>query len=448
MKNIFNIGYILFTLVLLITKQGFASQIPNVIKLQKEVQEMHKFYEKRIENLELKLKQIGYNTSKNNIINRSNTPSRSRVFGNDFNPSIGVILNGKYQSFSQNASEMKGFSVPEEGERGKEGIALDESEINFSSNIDDKFFGSLTAAIVNENGVDKIELEEAFIETRPELGLPIGFSLKAGRAFWNVGYLNEHHTHEDDFADRPLSYRIFLNNGFNDDGIEASYILPTNIFMQIGGGIFRGDDFPSGTAQGDNADNHSLFARIGGDIGMKHNWRFGLSKIKSNSAGRSSNENTITFIGDSDLFIVDLRYDFSPTGNSRNQMITVQGEYFIREEAGTYEDTASNTGKVLFDDSDDSWYGQIIYKFNPRWRLGYRYSRLNTSDTPSGLVGSNLDAENYNPYINTAMIDWSNSEFSRLRLQYNQDKTVNNQTDNQVILQYVVSLGAHGAHKY
>jgi hypothetical protein len=46
------------------------------------------------------------------------------------------------------------------------------------------------------------------------------------------------------------------------------------------------------------------------------------------------------------------------------------------------------------------------------------------------------------------MVDWSPSEFSRVRLQYAQDKARADATDNQVFLQYILSLGAHGAHKF
>ena len=243
----------------------------NIDKLQKEIKKMQKSYEKRISNLESKLTEIKNNNQQQDPVNRnlSTTASRSRMFNNNFNPSIGVVFNGKYQSFSENSSEMKGFAIAHEGERGNEGIGLDETEINFSANADDKFFGSLTAAIHEEDGSDTIEVEEAFIQTRPELGLPSGLTLKAGRAFWNIGYLNEHHTHEDDFTDRPLPYRAFLNKAFNDDGVEASYLLPTDFYTQIGGGIFRGNDFPAGTPSGANADNYSLYVRIGGDIGIK-----------------------------------------------------------------------------------------------------------------------------------------------------------------------------------
>ena len=65
--------------------------------------------------------------------------------------------------------------------------------------------------------------------------------------------------------------------------------------------------------------------------------------------------------------------------------------------------------------------------------------------------GSNADfplLANYSPSRNTLMVDWSPSEYSRLRLQLAQDKTRPEATDNQLWLQYVMSLGAHGAHKF
>ena len=54
----------------------------------------------------------------------------------------------------------------------------------------------------------------------------------------------------------------------------------------------------------------------------------------------------------------------------------------------------------------------------------------------------------FNPRKWTAMVDWSPSEFSRIRLQFARSETVANVTDNQFFVQYILSLGAHGAHKY
>ena len=376
-----------------------------------------------------------------------NKYSSRKIFGNEFNPSIGLVLNGKFRTFSKNESELKGFGIAHEGERGDENFSLGESELNFASNIDDKFYGSLTAAIVREDGKDKIELEESFVKTRPELGLPTGMEIKAGRAFWNLGYLNEHHSHTDDFANRPLAYRAFMNKSFNDDGAQISYILPTSFYSEAGGGVFRGDDFPFGN--GDGTGSYSAYLRVGGDVTENQNFRLGASILSGEAKGIGRvNEEGVKFIGKTDLYIADFRYNFTPTGNAKNQEITLQAEYFFRNEIGTYESSEDSTNKVNFDDNSSGWYAQTIYKFSPNYRIGARYAELNSPSTPVGLVGSHLDADGFDARTYTAMFDWTNSEFSRIRIQYDHEELEKNNHDNQFTLQYIVSLGAHSAHKY
>jgi hypothetical protein len=46
------------------------------------------------------------------------------------------------------------------------------------------------------------------------------------------------------------------------------------------------------------------------------------------------------------------------------------------------------------------------------------------------------------------MIEFNPSEFSRLRLQIAQDKSRMGATDNQIFVQYIYSLGPHGAHRF
>jgi hypothetical protein len=418
--------------------------------LRDEIKAVKKDYESRLSELESRLEKMeGEKTEASAAEAKPAGTSGRRIYGNKFNPSIGVILNGKYANFSEDEAEIAGFAVGEEGERGREGLAVDESELNFSANVDDKFYGSLTAAIVREEGEDKVELEEAFIQTLPGSSLPDGAVVKAGRAFWTLGYLNEHHTHADDFADRPLPYRVFLNKAYNDDGVEVSYVLPTGFYSEIGGGLFRGDDFPFGGADGKHVDAWSGFARVGGDIGAKQSWRAGAYVLAGESAeGRGSNEDAVTFIGDTRLYAADIRYTWAPTGNPRQQEVTLQGEYFRRDEDGTYEDTDAGTGAVAFDDDASGWYVQGVYKFHPQWRAGIRYSQLDAPAVPAALVGSVLDSGGHDPEAYAVMVDWTNSEFSRLRLQYNREELSDGREDHQIILQYIMSIGAHGAHKY
>ncbi len=420
--------------------------------LRAEVQNMKQAYEKRIAELESKINKIEKEKSlAKSVAPILATPATARrdVKNNSFNPSIGVILNAQYNAFSSDTGDIAGFAVGHEGERPRENFSVDHTELNFSANIDDKFFGSTTAAIAQHEGETEVELEEAFIMTLPGAGLPDGISIKAGRAFWTLGYLNEHHSHTDDFADRPLPYRVFLNEAFNDDGAEISYVLPTDLYLAIGGGLFSGNDFPFGENSGSDIGAWSAFARVGGDISHDQSWRLGGYMLSGEANGsRFSNEDTVSFTGDTNIYAADLRYTLAPTGNARNQEILLQAEYFWRDEKGIYEDTNAATGPVNFDNSSSGWYTQAIYKFDQQWRVGARYSQLDASNVPAGLVGSALDSGGHNPKAYSAMLDWANSEFSRVRLQYNREELSHGQNDNQIMLQYIMSLGAHGAHKY
>ena len=416
--------------------------------LKQELRSLREVYESRIAKLEATLARIEETRKKTDQpVRAAPTSARRDVFENSFNPSIGLILSGQYRAYSSKEGEIRGAAVGEESARGEEGFSVEHTELNFSAAVDDKFFGHMTMAVAEHDGETEVELEEAYVQTLPGGGLPDGLSIKAGRAFWTFGYLNEHHAHADDFADRPLPYRVFVDEVFNDDGVELSYVLPTDLYAEIGGGLFRGDDFPFAEADGEGVGAWSLFARIGGDLGDNQSWRLGGYVLSGEAKGkRVSNEDLVTFIGDSDLYAADLRYVWAPTGNQRESEVVLQGEYFRRDEDGAY--TEDGADEVLVDDEADGWYAQGVYKFHPQWRVGARYSRFEAPSVPAGLVDGTLDSQGYDPRTWSAMLDWSNSEFSRVRLQLNREQLARGQDDNQIILQYVIGLGAHGAHKY
>ena len=112
--------------------------------------------------------------------------------GNAFNPAISVILDGLYASYKNNPDDyaLPGYILGGESELAAEGFSLGHSEITMSSNIDDKFFGQLSLAIAEHDDEIEIELEEAFFET---LALGHGFTIRGGRFFSAIGYLNQQH---------------------------------------------------------------------------------------------------------------------------------------------------------------------------------------------------------------------------------------------------------------
>ena len=212
-------------------------------------------------------------------------PTSRPASDNAFNPAIGIVLNGMFSEYSSDESEIPGFPTGHESERPAQGLSLGHSEIAISSNIDDKFHGNLTLGLgVHPGEPTEVELEEAYIQTLPGAGLPEGMRIKAGRSLWTFGYLNEQHRHGDDFADRPLPYRAFLDSAYNDDGAELSIVLPADFYSEIGLGVFRGDDTPfGGSANGRGA--WSAYTRFGGDLGRDSAWRIGAYVLGGEARG-------------------------------------------------------------------------------------------------------------------------------------------------------------------
>ena len=338
------------------------------------------------------------------------------------------------------------------------GFGLGESELVVSANIDPYFRGKLVAALTPENAA---EVEEAFVET---LGFGRGFTLKGGRFLSGIGYQNEIHQHAWDFQDAPLAYQAFLGGRLNDDGVQLRWLAPTDLFLELGAELGSGRGFPATVRNRNGANAATLFAHLGGDAGASTAWRAGLSHLRARPEGRAFEDVDAlgspviqSFSGTSRLWIADFVLKWAPNGNTTVTNLKLQGEYFRRSEAGTltYDDGAPLSGDYASRQS--GWYLQAVYQFMPRWRAGLRYDRLDRGTVENAIVAGGLGPtaadfgplmSEHNPTRLTAMLDWSGTEFSRLRLQYSEDKSRADATDHQVLLQYVVSLGAHGAHRF
>jgi hypothetical protein len=372
---------------------------------------------------------------------------------NAFNPDISIILQGTAARLSQdpNAYQITGFA-PTGGEVGPppRSFSLGESELVITSNIDPYFRGQLVAALTPDN---QLEVEEAFFQT---LALGKGFTLKGGRFLSSIGYQNQIHQHAWDFQDAPLPYKAFLGGRLNDDAVQLKWIAPTDLLIELGAEAGRGRSFPGSDPNRNGAGLWTLFGHLGGDIGDSTAWRAGLSYLRASPTDRAFDDfdaagNSVTqaFSGRSSLWIADFIAKWAPNGNASVTNLKLQGEYFRRTEDGTL---SYNGAPGDYSSRQSGWYVQTVYQFMPRWRAGYRYDRLSHGTVSSGLgltaADSPLLFTDYNPSRSTLMVDWSLSEFSRFRLQLAADKSRAGVTDNQVLLQYILSLGAHGAHTF
>ncbi|NTV88166.1 MAG: hypothetical protein HGA21_15670, partial [Burkholderiaceae bacterium] len=155
------------------------------------------------------------------------------------------------------------------------------------------------------------------------------------------------------------------------------------------------------------------------------------------------------FTGNSRLAILDGVWKWSPNGNAKSTSLTLQGEYFHRTESGSlvYDEGGQALGDI-YRSAQSGWYAQAVYKFLPAWRVGLRYDRLDLGNVNASSNTANLFLPEYSPNRTTLMFDWSPSEYSRVRLQLAQDRAHYGLTDNQIMIQYQMSLGSHGAHGF
>lgn len=373
-----------------------------------------------------------------------------------FNPDISLTLDGRYGSYSNETDyELPGFMLGGEASRGELGFYLGHNELSMSSNIDDLFFGKLTTAIAEHEGETEVELEEAYIET---LAMGNGLTVKAGRFYSDIGYLNNQHGHAWDFADAPLVYRGLFGNQLIDDGLQVSWLVPIDAYFKVGIETTRGARFPAGGAANDGNGAQSIFAKFGGDVGVSHAWQLGFSHwhadIENRESGTHDHGGALevpSYSGESSVSGIDFVWKWSPKGNSRERSLKIQAEYFERSEEGNVELLGSNPlEQTTYQGEQSGWYVQSVYQFMPRWRIAYRYDHLDSNNQGSDaavLLEAGLDNEGHTPEQSTLMLDYSRSEYSRIRLQLNKDDSYED-SDTLVLIQYIVTLGAHGAHRF
>jgi hypothetical protein len=452
-----------FAAAALLSSPAYAQSPDDVAALRRDMEQLRHEYEARVADLETRLAQaeadaaaarsaaetaqVG-STQTDTPLADTNAPATVDQYAsatpapgasggsnqNIYNPGMSVVLNGFFSAADRDTGEERiaGVATGGEIENPPPGLSLGESEFALSANIDPYFYGFLVAAIDNEG---EIGVEEAYIQTT---ALPAGLTLTAGRFFSGIGYANETHAHNWAFSDAALPYRAFLGSQLGDDGVQLTWLAPSDQFLLFGVEAFRGESYPAAGAENDGIGTYTAFARTGGDIDVSNSYLASVSYLHANAFERDSDGDLFT--GDSDVLIGSLTYKWAPGGNRLNRNFTATGEVFFGNDDGTFNG-------IPVDQDRFGWYVQGVYQWMPRWRVGLRYAALNSDDPGPLLAGSVLDDMGIDPYTATALIEWDPSEFSRLRLQYSHDESDLDPNDI-LTMQYTVIYGLHGAHRY
>ena len=376
---------------------------------------------------------------------------------NAFNPEISLILQGAYIDRAGGERPITGFMPAGEHAHGERGFTLDHTEVVASANVDPYSRAMVNLALADE----EVDVEEAWFQT---LRLGHGLTAKGGRFLSGIGYQNEKHPHAWDFADNSLMYSALFGEALKQDGLQLRWLAPTELFLELGAEAAKGQFFPGSDAGADKngAGAWAAFAHVGGDVGVAHSWRAGLSYLRASPREREAFLDDINdfealtaFSGRSRTWLADFVWKWAPDGNPKQRNVIFAAEYFDRDEDGDLlcQDDSAAGGACLgltdrYDSAQSGGYAQAIYQFMPRWRTGLRYDRLDGGSVNFATNGAFFDAVDFEPSRWSLMTDYSPSEFSRFRLQYNRDEALRGEPDDQFILQYIMSLGPHGAHRF
>jgi hypothetical protein len=377
--------------------------------------------------------------------------------GNAFNPAITVIPDGLYY-YDNRGGEVgplgggaDGFDAPgsaSEHESLDRGFVLREVELTFSGAVDPyfDFFGTFAVA---DGGID---VEEAYVQTRRFIP---GVQVRFGHFLSGVGYLNRQHPHQWDFVDQALPYSALLGDRLAETGVQVTWLPALPVYTQLGFEALQGENplfagrlfeqYPEDLADSPGPRLFTGFVKVAPDLGYAHTVQAGLSFGRSRRHQEAGDDEAPGAREGSAWFLATdwvWRFDSSrPFGQGD---LTLQGEYLYRVKA--FEPVAP-----MFPDArasrQDGAYIQAVYGIGPRWTVAGRMDVIGMqNEIEAGRFSSDLAASSRY----SANLTFNPTEFSRLRVQYNHENVSQNRTVrfDQVFVQFQMSLGVHGAHRF
>jgi hypothetical protein len=325
-----------------------------------------------------------------------NTSASSKIF----NPDIAVIGN------------FVGAAGSNEIEP-RPALQLDEAELSLQAVVDPYARADFFLAASPEG----LEVEEGFL-TFPTL--PGGLLMKVGKMKAQFGKANTLHNHVMPQVDQPLVIRNLLggDEGLNDSGISVSRLIPNALmFLEATGEVYQGEN--------DLFTSHSrsdlgYVARLRGyrDITEGTNLDLGTSfAYGHNNAGEDTTTRVVGF---------DATLRYRPLRRA-----------IYKRLVGRTELLWSRRGEAAGDVSSFGLYGSGEYQFARRWFAGARYDWSERA-YDSSLVDKGP----------SLLVTYWPSEFSQIRGQYRRTNYAEGVNSNELLFQFLFSIGAHGAHVF
>jgi hypothetical protein len=295
---------------------------------------------------------------------------------------------------------------------------MHESELGVQAIIDPYARGDFFLTF----GEEGVGLEEGYITFT---ALPGSFVARVGKMRAAFGKVNLMHNHVLPFVDRPLVTQNLVGgeDGIDDAGVSVERIIPfpKGIFLSATGQVFRGDSGPDDDLfQSHSKSDVSTVAHLRGykDLTESTNIELGASYARGyNDAGA----NFIT-----SLYGIDATLRWKPLRRAIYNSFVARSEFIW-----------SQRHQEPFEQRAFGMYASAEYQFKRRWFLGGRY------DWSDRAREANLTDKG-----GSVILTYWPSEFSQIRGQYRFTDYAGDHKTNELLLQVLFSLGAHGAHPF
>jgi hypothetical protein len=417
------IRIVLYASALLVAPAGASAQQPTAQEIREELDKLRKEFEAvrdaygaRLTALESKLAGLGAQPQPPAGVTEVQVPPGATggggptgtlpVYGGTtalskiFNPDIAVIGN-----FLGAVADNPVNPAP--------ALALDEVEGTFQAVVDPYARADFFLAFSPEG----VEIEEGYLTLT---SLPGGLLAKVGKLKQQVGKVNTLHAHQLPWVDKPLMIENLFGGeeGLADAGVSVSkLILNPWMFLEATGEIYQGS---SSLFRSYERSDVSWAGRLRGyrDVTESTNVDIGASF--------ASGTNDVSPDSTTRLFGIDATVRYRPLQRAIYRRFQGRTELFWsrREQE---DDTANAFGMYVSGD----------YQFARRWFAGARYDWSERAyDTSLVDKGPSF------------LVTFWPSEFSQVRGQYRRIRYAESVNANELLFQFLFSIGAHGAHAF
>ena len=300
-------------------------------------------------------------------------------------------------------------------------LEMHESEASFQAIVDPYARADFFLAF----GAEGAEVEEGFL-TFPTV--PGGLLVKVGKMRAAFGKVNTLHNHILPWTDRPLVTNNLAGGeeGISDAGISVARLVSNPwIFLEATGEVYRGE-------------SEGLFMPgKRGDLGYVGHLR-GYQDLTDNTnvdlgASYARGHNATGVVDEIDVgrFVTHV-WGLDATLRWRPLQQAIYRSFLGRTELlWSRRDQPGGPQRAF------GYYVSGDYKFGRRWFAGARYDRSERADD-AGLRDSG----------HSLLLTYWPSEFSQIRGQYRRIKYGEGPAANELLFQFLFSIGAHGAHPF